>query len=156
MVDEQDFTRPTYTEHVGSTGTRFFNHDKFLFYDKPEEFSYQHNPRGILGFIEGVFDLPDTMDEDSRLYRCWEYFTILECALKLGEDISWDVSCEVTIESGETFRFINENPFHEGDMDLHGLADMTDWEADNLEVAEDKLVTIHIPEIRMIRTWFDT
>lgn len=98
------YRRPSRYDHDGST--HILNHDAFVFHTLPDEFGYQQNSRGVFEYIEGTFDLPETMGHEQRVYSLAQYLVILNCAMTVGDlehTGNWDIFMEVTMADGTTW-----------------------------------------------------
>jgi hypothetical protein len=168
MNESSPFRRPSRREPSQEGTCHILNHDAFLFYELEDEFSYQHNSRGVFAFIEGTFDLPNTLRHDQRVNSLAQYLTILKCAQQvanLEHTSNWDIFMIITMMDGTEWYCYDDAKLI-GDPDFLKESLITELEvtaAPQADIDEedfdwDSMLTrqLKVDDIAEIHLWFDT
>lgn len=177
IPDTPKYRRPT-RRTPSTSGNYILDHDAFLFHELPDEFSYQHNSRGVFQFIEGTYDLPETMDHPHRVHTLAMFLTILDCAQKVAwieHTGNWDIFMVVTMADGTNWFCYDDMKIPGFDHDKNLLfeewpednppyptvevtaATVEDYDKDDFDYDTGMVTrTLAIDDIREIHLWFDT
>lgn len=102
-------TKYTYpTQRVGTHDGKGFilNHDHFLFMEQGNDFSYQHNSRGLFQFIEGTYDLRDVPEDQKVIGLMMLRASIegIEAVAWIEHTSNWDGFVEFTLTDGRSIQ----------------------------------------------------